>query len=214
MGVLDMDRRYLLGGLIVIMLIAFVGGIKYGDMRQAEPDQEMILSGTATGENIPPEETEIQVYVSGEVEKPGLYKLKSGARVYEALDMAGILPSADLQNAQPARKLQDGETITLFPQGQNPGLSVANQPGANSSSAAAVSTPSYTSASSTGMININTASVQELDDRLPGIGPALAQRIVDYRSSSGAFASIEDINNVSGIGDKKFADIKALIRVR
>lgn len=210
----DCNRRYMVAGLIVMMLIVFVGGIKYGDLRQADPDPEMILSGNASMEQVPTGETDIQVYVSGEVEKPGLYKLKSGARVQEALDMAGILPTADLQNAQPARKLQDGETIVLFPQGQNPGITVANNSGANNSSAVAHSTPGLTSASSTGMININTASVQELDERLPGIGPTLAQRIVDYRSSNGAFTSIEDINNVSGIGDKKFADLKDLITVR
>lgn len=209
----DCNRRYLLAGLIVIMLIVFVGGIKYGDLRQANPDQEMILSGNAPVEKAPAGEADIQVYVSGEVEKPGLYKLKSGSRVHQALDMAGILPTADLQNAQPARKLQDGETIVLFPQGQNPGITTTNNSGANNS-VAAVSTSGYSPSSTTGMININTASAQELDERLPGIGPTLAQRIVEYRSSNGNFTSIEEINNVSGIGDKKYADIKDLIAVR
>ncbi len=166
---------------------------------------------TSASENLPAEETEIKVYVSGEVEKPGLYKLKTGARVYDVLEMAGILPGADLTNAQPARKIQDGETIVLYPPGQNPGITVPNKQGTNNASVSASAT---TSTNANGLLNINTASAQELDERLPGIGPTLAQRIVDYRSSNGAFASIEDINNVSGIGDKKFADIKELITVR
>lgn len=209
----DIERRYLLAGVLVVILIAFFAGVKYGDFKQADPQQELILAADESIEKLPAEEIEIQVYVSGEVKKPGLYKLKSGARVNDALQMAGILPTADLQSVQPARKLQDEETITVFPPGQNPGIINVNNPGANNSSAA-VSASGYTSAGSNGLLNINTASVQELDERLPGIGPTLAQRIVDYRSSNGAFASIEDINNVSGIGDKKFADIKDLITVR
>lgn len=210
---LDIDRRYLLAGLIVLLLLVFFGGIKYGDLKQDKPDQEIVLSGNAAGENTAAEPSEIQVYIGGEVEKPGLYKLKNGARVYEVLDMAGVLPTADLQSAQPARKLRDEETIILYPPGQSPAITVPNNPGANNPSAG-VSTSRDTSAGTTGLLNINTASAQELDERLPGIGPTLAQRIVDYRSSNGAFASIEDINNVSGIGDKKFADIKELITVR
>jgi len=210
----DIERRYLLAGLVAIMLLVFWGGIKYGELKQADPEQELILTAGESGMNFPAEETEIQVYVSGEVEKPGLYKLKTGARVYDALKMAGILSTADLQNAQPARKLQDGETIVLFPPGQNPGIPAVNNPGGHNSSAAAVSSSNYMSIGSNGLLNINTASVQELDERLPGIGPALAQRIVDYRNSNGAFTSIEDINDVNGIGDKKFADIKNLITVR
>lgn len=210
----DIDRRYLLAGLIVIVLIAFIGGIKYGDLKQADLDQEVILTDSTTADDLPAEETEVQVYVSGEVKKPGLYKLKSGARVYEALDMAGILPTADMENVQPARKVLDGETIVLLPQGQNRGSTTANNPGTENTVNAPVLTSNYPSSNLTGVININTASVQELDDRLPGIGPALAQRIVDYRSNNGNFSCIEDINNVSGIGDKKFADIKDLITVR
>lgn len=64
-----------------------------------------------------------------------------------------------------------------------------------------------------GRLNINTASVEELDEFLPGIGPVTAQKIVDYRTAYGSFSSIEEIMNVSGIGEKTFADIQNLITV-
>lgn len=212
----DVDRRYLLAGLAVLLLVAFFAGAKYSSLRQDESEPEIVLSaageaGEARAE-APVESSELQVYVAGEVEKPGLYKLKNGARVYEALELAGILPTGDMRTVQPARKLQDGETVTLYTEGEIPPPSATNNAAGNfapSANAAAVSG----SSASAGLININTASAQELD-QLPGIGPAIAQRIIDYRNGNGGFASIEDINNVSGIGDKKFAEIKDLITVR
>ncbi len=206
----NIDRRYLWPALVVVLLIVFVGGMKYADLKQEKPTPEIIVPGAADGSSARSEEAEIQVYVAGEVEKPGLYKLKPGARVYEALQMAGVLPSADLKNVHPARKLQDGETIEVLAEGQNP----ADTLSAQSVSSTTMPTEVSSLVNSGAQININTASVQELDDRLPGIGPTLAQRIIDYRTSNGPFTSIDDINNVSGIGDKKFADIKSLITVR
>jgi len=207
----DIDRRYLLAGLVAFLFIAFFAGTKYGNFSREQAGQEIVLSAANTAQTVPEEVTEIQVYVDGEVEKPGLYKLENGARVYEALEMAGILPEGDMQTVQPARKLQDCETVTLYAEGQVP-VSAPNHSIGNDKPAAAA-TAANGSFPSSGLININTASAQELEE-LPGIGPASAQRIIDYRSGNGAFASIEDINNVSGIGDKKFADLKDLITVR
>lgn len=206
------DRRYLLAGLILLLMLAFWGGIKYRDLKEENPAQEMILSEAADKKETNDSAPEIQVYVVGEVKKPGLYKVKNGARVYEVLEMAEVLPTADLQSAQPARKLKDEETVTLYAQGQNPEASDPNNTGIKS--AAKPSQLQVVSSASSGLLNINTASAQELDERLPGIGPALAQRIIDYRNSNGSFSCVEDINNVSGIGDKKFAAIKDLITVR
>lgn len=205
----NIDQRYWLAALVLLLLISFVGGMKYGDLKQSDPAQEIVEPATGIGENGPVETGEVKVYICGEVESPGLYKLKAGSRVYDALKIAGILPGADLKTVQPARKLQDGETIELLAEGQNAAFTVPPGPVSNN-----LVPVSGTSSSSTGQININTASVQELDDRLPGIGPTLAQRIIDYRTNNGPFTTIDDINNVSGIGDKKFADIKDLITVR
>jgi len=208
----NIDRRYLLAALLLILVIAFTAGIKYGEMKRPDAAEETIKPAIATGKQGSASGDALQVYVCGEVEKPGLYKLKTGARVFDALKMAGILPGAALDYAQPARKLQDGETIELPSEEQISDLDKNNGPAPLTASAGI--TAGAQSSNSTGLLNINTASVQELDERLPGIGPSIAQRIVDYRESNGSFGSVEDINNVSGIGDKKFADIKDLITVR
>lgn len=208
----NIDRRYLLAASIVILVIVFTAGIKYGGIKQPSAAGEIITPAVKTVGNNSTASEALQIYVCGEVEKPGLYKLKAGARVYDALKMAGILPGAALDYAQPARKLQDGETIELLAETQIKDLNMNNKVGMLPASSALTS--SSKPSSSNGLLNINTASLQELDDRLPGIGPTLAQRIIDYRNSNGGFGSVEDINNVSGIGDKKFADIKDLISVR
>ena len=208
----NIDRRYLLAASIVILVIVFTAGIKYGGFKQPGAAGEIITPAVKTVGNNSTASEALQIYVCGEVEKPGLYKLKAGARVYDALKMAGILPGAALDFAQPARKLQDGETVELLAETQIKDLTMNNKVGMLPASSALTSSSKPSSAN--GLLNINTASLQELDDRLPGIGPTLAQRIVDYRNSNGGFGSVEDINNVSGIGDKKFADIKDLISVR
>ena len=102
-----------------------------------------------------------------------------------------------------ARVLQDGEPIVI-PGPEAEMQSVTDSAGIVSGS----------DGMSQGLVNINTADVSLLDEKLPGIGPALAQRIVDYRTANGPFARVEDVKNVSGIGDKKFEDLKNLITVR
>jgi competence protein ComEA len=207
--VLDLDRRYLWAGAVLVLLLVFAGGMKYADMKKTEQAKKEIISQPAVSEKDAQKKNQediIQVYVTGAVEKPGVYKLQQGARVYEAIDMARSLPTANLKNINLAQKLEDGQPIIVLAVGEETPI---NQPSGVSTTASTLSKPNIS-----GKVNINSASVQELDDKLPGVGPTIAQRIVDYRTSHGPFARIEDLNEVSGIGDKKFADIKALITVR
>jgi len=209
----NIDRRYLLAALLLVAVIVFSAGAKYGEMKQTDMTKESLVTEADTEKKATVVGDEIQVYVCGEVEKPGLYKLAAGARVYDALKLAGILPGAALDYAQPARPLQDGETVELLSEAEIVEQAIGNN---NTPAADTVSVmPASSQPSATGgLVNINTATVQELDERLPGVGPAIAQRIVDYRESNGSYAKIEDIQNVSGIGDKKYADLKDLISVR
>jgi len=206
--VLDMDRRYLWAAAVVVLLLVFAGGMKYGDMSRQNQNKTEIVSDAVSSEKevpTPKKEEIIQVYVTGAVQKPGVYRLQLGARVYDAVNMAEALPTANLGNINLAQKIADEQAIVVPKIGEDPPI--------NAPSGGLISGSALVKPGSTGKVNINSATAQELDG-LPGIGPAIAQRIIEYRTNHGAFERIEDINEVSGIGDKKFADIKDLITVR
>ncbi len=145
---------------------------------------------------------QIVVHVSGAVAQPGVFHLPTGSRVIDAIATAGqALGDADLDQLNLARKLVDGEKLTVPFRSTAPSSASASPP------ATGVPPPAADA-----RIDINSASVEELD-RLPGIGPALAKRIVDYRTANGPFTAVEDIKNIRGIGDVVFADIQDLITV-
>ncbi len=142
----------------------------------------------------PPTPLPIIVDVEGAVSHPGPIQIPAASRVQDALEAAGgPLPDADLTSLNLAAPLVDGTQILV------PGHTQPTQP--------ATANP----ASQT-LINLNTASVDELAT-LPGIGPATAQRIVDYRTQFGAFTTLEDLTQVFGIGPATLAQIKDLITV-
>jgi competence protein ComEA len=143
--------------------------------------------------------TVLVVAVEGKVVHPGLVRLPSGSRVADAIAAAGgALPGADLSLVNIAQKVVDGELIVV---------GVPPPPGAAGGTAT-----SGGSAGPSAPINLNTATEADLET-LPGIGPALAQRIIDYRTQHGGFHSVDELRNVSGIGDAKFAEIKDLVTV-
>ena len=152
------------------------------------------------------------VYVCGAVRSPGVVRVPADARVADALALAGGPgPRAELDGVNLAAKVVDGQQIVV----PERGASVA----AGSSASAAVATASGSASAAGGSatapgapVNINTASLEELDT-LDGVGPATAQKIIDYRLASGPFKVVDDIKNVSGIGDAKFAAMKDSITV-
>ena len=150
-------------------------------------------------ETVVSQETQkIYVYVCGAVTQPGVYEMKEGSRVYEAVAMAGgITQEADDTCINMARIVTDGEQITILTQEE----------------VLQMHTISGTGQGSIGrMVNINTASVTELT-QLSGIGEARALAIIAYREEKGAFQSIEQIKNVSGIKDALYEKIKDYITV-
>ena len=207
--VIDLDRRYMYAAVLLALILVFAGGMKYADLRNSQQvEKENIIKQAAGGTNAGPKVKEdvIQIYVAGAVQKPGVYRLPSEARVYEAIDMAQSLPTANLKNINLAQKLEDGQAIVV--------PAIGEETSSDSLGGGIISVTASSTMGSSGKVNINTASVQELDEKLPGIGPTLAQRIVDYRKLHGPFAKIEDLNNVSGIGDQKYSEIKDIIVVR
>jgi len=180
--------------LILLLLILLGGALFY--LRWPRPSPIEIIEPTPAPAST---SAEIGVYVVGAVMKPGVYFLPQGSRVADALEAAGgPTDEADLVRVNLAKRVYDEEQIYV------PRLGEENPP---------LPPPSGSPGSQAGgKININTATTAELDT-LPGIGPVLAQRIVDYRKANGPFAAIEDIKNVRGIGDATFEEIEELIFV-
>jgi competence protein ComEA len=162
-----------------------------------------------------PTKTPIVVHVIGAVPRPGVYEFAEGARVRDAVDAAGgLLASANPDAINLAALLTDGQQLNIPYQAGSeppPDETTLELPGAASTSETESGGESG-DGSSGELININTASLEELDS-LPGIGPTLAQRIIDYREEHGPFATIEEIMEVSGIGPATFENIKDLITV-
>lgn len=146
---------------------------------------------------------QVVVDVSGKVRRPGIHRLPSGARVADALRAAGgARPGVDLDTLNRARVLVDGEQIIVgAPPGQAP---AAGTGGGGTGGGAGPATPA-------GPVSLNTATVDQLDT-LPGVGPVLAQHILDYRAQHGGFRSVDELREVNGIGDRRFADLRPLVR--
>jgi len=154
----------------------------------------------------------ILVHVLGAVLRPGLFELPVGARVVDAVSAAGgFTAAADPSGTNLARPLADGEQVYLPALGETVPGGTGGAGGTGGTGGSAVG-----SGGSAGLpavkVNLNRATAAELD-ALPRIGPAMAQRIVDYRSANGPFAAVEDLRNVTGIGDKTFEALKDLVTV-
>ena len=140
----------------------------------------------------------VVVHVAGAVRAPGVYRMRAGARVDDAVSRAGgALPRADLTQVNLAAKVEDGRQI-LVPRR----VSVASAAPGAADPAAPPGVP----------LNLNTATLEQLDE-LPGVGPATAQKIIDYRQEHGGFGSVEELGQVPGIGDVRLASLRDKVRV-
>ncbi len=149
---------------------------------------------------------EIVVDVAGRVRHPGVYTFHVGDRVVDAIEAAGgALPGSDLTSLNLAALLTDAEQIVVGKVGAGGSASGTSVGGSSSGGSGGSGAPGE-------KVNINTATADQLE-ALPGIGPVLAQRIVDYREQHGPFRSIRDLLNVSGIGDSHMADLEPLVTV-
>ncbi len=185
---MHIDKRWA-AVLVVLLLLVFAGGVKYEAMKaeqqrqmdklvqEQQPDHKA-TDKAALNEGI------IKVYVTGEVKRPGVYRLSEGDRLYQAVELAGGSgEKADLEHQDMARRLVDGETIDILAIGENPSVSASS----GTSPAKAKAPGGGNTGVAGGRVNINSATAAELDT-LPGIGPAIAQRILDYRTSNGSFS--------------------------
>jgi competence protein ComEA len=166
------------------------------------PDGSVDPAGPAQATSPGSGGAEVVVAVAGKVRRPGLVRLPPGARVADAIEAAGgVLPGTDMATVNLARKVTDGELI------------VVGVPGAVAAAGGAPTGPAAAGPAAPGeKVNLNTATLAQLDT-LPGVGPVLAQRILDYRTSHGGFRSVNDLRQVDGIGDSRFEELKDLVTV-
>jgi len=153
---------------------------------------------------VPPAGAELVVHVVGQVVRPGLVRLRPGARLADAIAAAGgARPGADVTALNLARLVIDGEQIRVPRPGEAPapGSGMGGSPG--SGGGAGPGSP----AGSGAPVSLNSADVAALDS-LPGVGPVLAQRIIDWRTEHGRFTSVDELGEVSGIGDKLLAQLR------
>lgn len=194
-----MSRTHLLT-LLALVVSAAIGLSQIGCGSAAEPDAPAappaIRMDEAAGA------TRVLVHVAGAVRRPGVYRLREGMRVDDALQMAGgARRRADLTAVNLAAKLEDGRQV-LVPERTRRG---AVAPAAAAGGAAGAAAPGAP-------VNLNTATLEQLD-ALDGIGPATAQSILDFRDENGGFGSVEELGQIPGIGEKRLATLREAVTV-
>ena len=219
-------QKIILAIILFIIIIAFLYYIYTKDeptfISGEEIVEENAIENTQKkGEEVKKEEIEkIVVHVSGAVNKEGVFELEENSRISDAIDKAGGLKeNADTKNLNLAFKLEDGMKIYIPMIGENTeeniGMNAVDETSKYITSSGGVVQENGESEkkNETGKVNINTATQTELET-LPGIGPSTSLKIIDYREENGKFQSIEEIKEVSGIGDAKYENIKDLICVK
>nr|WP_315019686.1 helix-hairpin-helix domain-containing protein [uncultured Aminipila sp.] len=187
---------------------------------QNQKQIEEIVTSNSIGENAAEKNNPQKIYVdiTGAVEKPYVYQIEEGARVYEVIELAGGLKDdADISNLNLAQIVKDEDKITVFTKEQISN-GTAEQPIQNNKSSVVTNADknynlrNQLDSDSERLININTATSAELQT-ITGIGPSTSEKIISYREEHGQFKKIEEIMNVSGIGEKTFAKFKSKITV-
>jgi competence protein ComEA len=187
-------RELVLTGALVL---AAVGGIGLWYVRSLPPEVR-VRAGPAAAPSVTPSPTVLVVHVAGWVRRPGVYRLHRGQRVIDAIDAAGGLrPGADLGALNLAAVLTDAQQVLV----------------ARAAPPAAPSGPEAPIAPATpALVNVNVATPEELET-LPGIGEVLAAAIVAYRDEHGPFTSVDQLMDVSGIGEVTLEEIRDLVTV-
>ncbi len=196
----------------ILIIVVIFGVAIYYFICYRKNDEEISYTNILVNENfeenvVDKEEIKstIKVYVTGEVNNPGVIELNTGARIEDAINLSGgITQFANLKKVNLAYVLEDGQKLYIpnindkeidYISNDNGEGIIESEEKANSK------------------VNINTNNINELME-LPGVGEALAQRIINYRNENGKFKNIEDLKNVSGIGEKKFENLKEFIVVK
>ena len=182
---------------LIGVIVGLLGGLGSYALAVRNSGGEIVIANDPT-------RIEITVELRGEVASPGVYTLDGHARMTDLLTLAGgTTPDADLSQINLARRLADGELITIT--SVAPASPIANPP---DNLAEATSPPMGLAY----QINLNTASQPELES-LPGIGPAIAARIISHRETNGPFRSVDDLDAVQGVSPNLINDIRSMVTV-
>ena len=212
----------------VILLFILVGGISFGvyqfqHKKKEKPKTSIVLSKKKEKKEVEEEVELLQVDIKGEVRTPGIYQVKESSRVMDVINIAGgLTENANTTVINLSKKIFDEMVIIIysnqevedFKKTKEVEEQVINnciQKEENSlKNEACIEIDNYSDTQVLGKININTATQEQLT-ALPGVGEAKAKTIIEYRNTNGPFKTIEDIKNVTGIGDSLFAKIKDYI---
>ena len=202
---------------LAIALIALIAGgfsaykTNHSGITVIEPERSgRHMKYSSNNGDVFDEKTEVVFHIVGCVKKPGLYTLYDGCRLNDAIKSAGgATTEADINAVNLARKITDGEKIVIPSKLEAAERSLI-QSGAVPVASSSVQTGSSAQSGTPAKVNINTATAEELD-LLPGVGPSTAKKIIDYRNQIGGFSSVDQLNEVSGIGPKKYDGLKDMV---
>jgi len=181
-------RRALLAGVVALLVLVVAGKLLLRPARPAVPPPVRVAARTGQSSA-----TTLFVNVVGAVRRPGLYRLKDGSRVADAVRRAGgPTPKAQIELLNLAARIADGEQIVVPRSGIGAAFGV---PGGG--------VPA-------GPVHLNSATLEQLDG-LPGVGPVTAQKILDYRQQHGAFGSVDELDAISGIGPARLETLRGLV---
>jgi competence protein ComEA len=184
-------RRALAAAAVVVVALALAGRVFLRSDHASVPPPPLRPTAAAA----PSKPSQVYVDVVGAVRRPGLYRVRSGARVADAVAHAGgATPKADLQLVNLAALIADGEQVVVPRRGAGGVSAATSAPGSASS----------------GPVHLNSATLEQLD-ALPGVGPVTAQKIIDYRTQHGGFGSVDELDAVPGIGPARLADLRPLV---
>jgi competence protein ComEA len=182
-------RRAVVAGVVALLLLVVAGKLLLRPARPAVPPPVRVAARAG-----PTPATTLYVNVVGAVRRPGLYRLRDGSRVADAVTRAGgPTAKAQIELLNLAARIADGEQIVV-PRGGLAGPSVGAPGGA----------------AGTGPVHLNSATLEQLD-ALPGVGPVTAQKILDYRQQHGAFGSVDELDAIAGIGPARLETLRGLV---
>lgn len=195
------DKKKIIGSIVIFIIFSSFLVVGYFISKPSkELDSKEVFNETVSIES--KESSEITVYINGEVNNPGVYKLKNDSRIEDLVKIAGgFTTESDKDTLNLAKKLRDEDYVYVDKKSEVKGTQAASQSTINNG------------IGKDNKVNINTATKEELKT-IPGVGDVTAQKILDYREQNGRFSSIEDLKNIDRIGDKTLEKMKDKIDVR